>query len=184
MKKLINNIFFSSVFQRRAHPFDFVFLSHHPSRLHRFFPSYAVLSGSMEPTIFYGSLIYVKPQSVYAPGDIVTFRSASKPVKYFTHRIVSVSNGMAVTRGDANIHNDPEPVPLNRAQGELKFSIPFAGFLVTALENFWVKLAYALLLLFWLMLEISFTKARVLNAKQQKDKGDASDVPNPTPKVE
>ena len=81
----------------------------------------------MEPTVLNGSLIYVKPQSVYFAGDIVTFRSAAKPVKYFTHRIVSVSDGMAVTRGDANLRNDPEQVPLDRAQGKLFYSIPFAG---------------------------------------------------------
>src|SRR3989344_1742628 len=65
-----------------------------------------VQSGSMEPDIKTGSVVIIKPSSVYKVGDVVTFGKDTKKDIPTTHRIVSsrAQDGviMFTTKGDAN----------------------------------------------------------------------------------
>lgn len=72
---------------------------------------YNVVSGSMEPEIPVGSVIYVKavsPETV-EEGDIIAFTSG---VSVISHRVVSnqTVEGKFTTKGDANAENDMNPV--------------------------------------------------------------------------
>ena len=96
--------------------------------------SFAVLSGSMEPTIPTGSLVFAKAQGSYAAGDIITFQDAGGTV--VTHRIVSVdAAGACTTQGDANNVADPHPVPSASIIGKVAFHLPYLGSLCEALKT-------------------------------------------------
>lgn len=123
--------------------------------------SLAVVSGSMEPTLPYGSMVVVRPQAQYEPGDIVTFRSTgSGEVKRFTHRIVSIDGDLAETKGDANNSIDPEPVALSRAEGKVILTVPYAGYLVMAFDRQAVKIGAVALVILWLAFELEFARRR------------------------
>ena len=96
------------------------------------FKEMAVLSGSMEPTIPVGSLIYVKPlddPSVLEPGDVCTY-TLEDGETMVTHRVVSIDpdNQTLVTQGDANDVDDGD---VNFAQvfGKAEFHLPYVGYI-------------------------------------------------------
>lgn len=92
---------------------------------------FTVMSGSMEPTIKTGSLIFVKPMADYNVGDIVT-RRTTDPKITITHRIVSkeeVQGKIAFeTKGDANNAPDGEKFTKDGIIGKEIFKIPFLGY--------------------------------------------------------
>ena len=65
---------------------------------------YNVISGSMEPEIPVGSLVYVKSVAFneLSEQDVIAFEAGASIV---THRIVSIDSGnqLITTKGDANI---------------------------------------------------------------------------------
>lgn len=88
-----------------------------------------VLTGSMEPSIPVGSMVYVEevqPKELQE-GDIVTF--AQKDGDVVTHRVVRnrTIEGDLVTKGDANAEDDVDPVSYDRVIGKVAFSVPQAG---------------------------------------------------------
>lgn len=90
--------------------------------------SYTVLTGSMEPTIPTGSIIYTMHNLGYNIGDIITFKTSSG--KTVTHRVAGVENNGQVmyrTRGDANRVNDQEAITADRIIGKTYLSIPYIG---------------------------------------------------------
>jgi signal peptidase len=123
----------------------------------------AVISGSMEPALPYASLIVIRPELTYEPGDIVTFISAAEPIKRFTHRIVSIEGNRATTRGDANNADDPEPSLLERAEGKVILCIPLMGYLVMAMEHAAVKVGAVVFVALWCGAE-----AEIMRRKRQE----------------
>lgn len=100
------------------------------------FTPYTVLSGSMEPNISVGSLVYVRKASVsdLAVNDSVTFKTEEGVI--VTHRIIEVhideydpTSVSYTLKGDANDTPDPTPVPFERVIGKVSFSIPLLGYL-------------------------------------------------------
>ena len=90
--------------------------------------SFVILTGSMEPNLPTGSVIYTKPVQNYSKGDIIAFKQADRTV---THRIVDVKGtNTFVTKGDANNAADNDPVSLDRIIGKQLFSIPYLGFFI------------------------------------------------------
>jgi signal peptidase len=92
---------------------------------------FTVQSGSMEPNIHTGSLIFVKPEKDYSTGDIVT-RKTTDPKVTITHRISSKEekNGKTIfhTKGDANNGEDMENVAEGDIIGKEIFKIPYLGY--------------------------------------------------------
>lgn len=106
---------------------------------------YAVATGSMEPSLPVGSLVYaqeVDPAEL-EPGDVVTFSQGHQRSVPVTHRVVSNDpmERELVTQGDANASPDPEPVPYSRVRGEVVLSVPLLGFIATGLSMDGGKLA-------------------------------------------
>lgn len=66
--------------------------------------------GSMEPAYTYGDVILVAPPTGedLVPGAVVTVRQKNGAL--YTHRVISVDNGQAITQGDANSTPDTDPV--------------------------------------------------------------------------
>jgi len=92
---------------------------------------FTVQSGSMEPTIHTGSMIFVKPEADYNVGDIVT-RRTDDPKVTITHRIVSkeeIQGQIAFeTKGDANNAADGEKFTKEGIVGKEIFKLPYIGY--------------------------------------------------------
>lgn len=89
---------------------------------------YVVQSGSMEPTIHIGDIIFIKSQSGYLKGDAVTFNTNDNRI--VTHRIVKVSDeGTYATKGDANRDEDSDLIANEQIMGKVTFVIPKMGYL-------------------------------------------------------
>lgn len=100
---------------------------------------YAVLSGSMEPELPVGSLIYVRavdPATLEA-GDTVTFRKGSGVIATHQAYEVDVQNSLIRTQGIANknpdgsIAQDAEPVSFTDVIGVPVACIPYLGYVNT-----------------------------------------------------
>lgn len=89
---------------------------------------YEVVSGSMEPEIPVGSVVYVKgvePETV-AEDDIIAFQSEDSVI---THRVVRNKSveGAFTTKGDANEKEDMNDVPYGALIGKVEAHYPLLG---------------------------------------------------------
>lgn len=91
----------------------------------------AVSSGSMEPKLSKGDLIFVKAQESYAVGDVVVFEEDGVLV---VHEIVSIDGERVTTQGKANQTPD-EPFSVKCISGKVVFHIDGAGGVVNALKS-------------------------------------------------
>ena len=98
---------------------------------------FSVQSGSMEPAISTGSLVFVRPSGSYAEGDVITFLSepdadARNQFVTTTHRVVEITevDGSPVftTKGDANNANDAETVQAPEVLGKSVGHVPYLGY--------------------------------------------------------
>lgn len=106
------------------------------------FQVFTVLSGSMEPTLHVGSLVYVRkadPQDL-KPGDVITYMVSETTV--VTHRITGVvpddvepDTLWFSTKGDANDTEDTALVHYRNILGRAVFSIPYLGYLSHYIQN-------------------------------------------------
>ena len=91
--------------------------------------SFTVLTGSMQPTIPQGSIVYTQKNTSYQKGNIITFENKAKQT--VTHRILEkVNKNKEVfykTKGDANNTADQELVPEKSILGKSIFSVPYVG---------------------------------------------------------
>ena len=100
------------------------------------FRSEVVLSGSMEPAIPAGGVVFVRPiePAEIREGNIIMYTSRDG-TNLVTHRVVRVESDAAsglrfVTRGDANRDPDPNPIPARQVVGTIWFHLPFIGILL------------------------------------------------------
>lgn len=92
---------------------------------------YTVISGSMEPALPVGSLVYVKyqePESIEKK-DIIAFYGSNESSSIITHRVVynKKLSGEFVTKGDANKEKDMNPISYNQYMGKVVLMIPVIG---------------------------------------------------------
>lgn len=92
---------------------------------------FTVRSGSMEPTIHTGSLIFVRAVAKYQVGDIITI-DTQEDKKTITHRVVEVrkteSGEVYLTKGDNNEEADQEQVVQENVIGKTIFTLPLLGY--------------------------------------------------------
>ena len=113
-----------------------------------------VLSGSMEPAIMTDELIVVKASDTYAVDDVVVYQTGRILV---VHRIVSMADGLVVTRGDAN-NTDDAPIELSQIKGKVIAHIPNVGTVVRTVKTPW---ATALLIIgAVIMVELPYRKKK------------------------
>lgn len=117
--------------------------------------SYTVLSGSMEPAIPVGSLVWTKSidPADAEPGDVILFYDGRSDIPV-THRVVEndAANGQIITKGDANAQNDISPVYYQNVLGKMVLHIPKLGTLLSPLGTMAGKIAMALIILAGLFL--------------------------------
>lgn len=112
---------------------------------------YAVISGSMEPAISVGDLIYVRqrePEAV-AENDVIAFYGTESSGGIIVHRVVENRrvDGSFLTKGDANAQPDLAPVGYERLLGTAEGRVPLLGNLALILTGTWGKLAAMCLIL-------------------------------------
>lgn len=112
-----------------------------------------VLSGSMEPEISVGSLVYISeniPPEEIQEQDVIAYRRGEQ--MQVLHRVIQVDEKkkMFQTKGDANENADPGMVDFSQYVGKEVFSIPYLGygadFIQTGGNRFWLGGGIAILL--------------------------------------
>jgi len=133
--------------------------------------TYNVISGSMEPSISVGSIVYVKNAEFneLAEGDVIAFESGASVV---THRITSIDSQskLITTKGDANDTEDFVPVAYVNVIGRVVAHVPFLGYLASWLSEITGKVIAVMLLIIGLLLsnagDKSQDKEKTENKKQ------------------
>lgn len=97
----------------------------------------AVLSGSMEPNIHVGSVVFVDDDvdpSTLEPGDVVTYYMNEDT--FVTHRVQSVDTAAQtlVTKGDNNNADDGD-ISFSQIFGKAVFWVPYLGFLTIYMKT-------------------------------------------------
>lgn len=103
---------------------------------------FIVQSGSMEPSIKTGSVVFSVKSNDYKSGDVISFYSDPTKKTVVTHRIVAESNNKFLTSGDANKTIDEAKIPENQIIGKVFLTVPYLGYFFN-----WAKTPKGLILL-------------------------------------
>lgn len=101
-----------------------------------------VLSGSMEPALPVGSVVFVRPvdPEAISVGDIITYRHQGSP-DFVTHRVLEINReGSDLgfrTKGDANDDPDAAAVPVAAVEGRVWVNIPYLGYVAQYVRQSW-----------------------------------------------
>lgn len=112
--------------------------------------TFSVVSGSMEPDIPTGSLVYVKDVSKeeLKENDVITFYGRQGSI--VTHRIQSIESDGIVTKGDANEDVDLAKVRESQIIGKVILSIPLLGYFMQPIMFYIVLLLLLVMAIyFW-----------------------------------
>jgi len=94
---------------------------------------FAVKSGSMEPQIKKGSVVFTQPAQDYVVDDIITFQ-ISNATDFVTHRITEVGQDndkvYYKTKGDANSSEDFTKVTEDKVVGKVTLNVNYVGYFV------------------------------------------------------
>ena len=106
---------------------------------------YTVVSGSMEPEIPVGSLVYVtnaKPEKIEV-GDVIAFYGARDAGTIITHRVLEnhIEDEEFITKGDANETQDMNHTRYDHLVGKVAWHLPKAGFAAQMFSSTSGKLA-------------------------------------------
>lgn len=120
------------------------------------FSTYIVQSGSMEPTIMTGDLIFVRRNRGFANKDIITFHDPQGHT--ITHRIIKTEkqpNGTMefITKGDNNEDEDQYTTPPKSVLGVHWFTIPKLGYILVYTRSFLGIVTALSLLAGWIVAE-------------------------------
>lgn len=98
---------------------------------------YVILSGSMEPGIPTGSVVYIDTHDKDVhEGDIIAFQAGAGKGAMVTHRAVKINaDGTITTKGDNNEVEDLAPLSPEYVVGKYKFHIPKLGAIMNELDN-------------------------------------------------
>ena len=123
------------------------------------YDAFVVVSGSMEPEYPVGCVVYSKQTdpSTLSEGDVIVFNDELRGTSPITHRVVSndTSTQTLITKGDANDHEDINPVTYDNVIGKVKAHAPCIGYITNMLTRGLGRIVTALLFLEgWLLLEV------------------------------
>ena len=103
-----------------------------------------VLSGSMEPGIKTGGIVFTDTTQVEPePGDIITYKLGET---FVTHRVIRKEKEKYITKGDANDREDALPVSESQVRGTVVFALPWLGYLAALLKQKTVFMILALMI--------------------------------------
>ena len=120
--------------------------------------TYVVVTGSMEPSIPVGSLVYAKPvePETLQVGDVIVFYStnaasngtAQDGAIPITHRVIEnhIDKGEIITKGDANESVDMFPAAYINVVGKMLAHVPKLGYLASPLSSLQGKIAMVMVI--------------------------------------
>ena len=119
---------------------------------------YTVVSGSMEPAIPVGSLVYINnmaPEDVQE-NEVIAFYGATDGSSIITHRVVTNSTVMGefITKGDANEEKDMNPIPYSHFIGKVVLTVPKVGGIAQTFTSTTGKIAAACMIALAVVLHI------------------------------
>ena len=131
---------------------------------------YTVISGSMEPAIATGSLVYVRdvePEAVAAK-EVIAYYGGRDRDSVITHRVMenNVSEREFITKGDANAASDMTPVLYHNLIGKVELAVPKLGFAAQFFSDRNGKHAVICLISLAVVLHIM---SRILSRRQDKN---------------
>ena len=132
---------------------------------------YNVLTPSMTPTIPVGSMVLVKMVDVneLQPDDIITYSTSRDGSLVVTHRIrdiVKTEDSLAfVTKGDANLVDDFNPVLASQVIGRVNLIIPYLGSIMTYIQRNLVLVIASIIALILIIELISY----VIKSRKSKE---------------
>ena len=138
---------------------------------------YSVLSGSMEPSIPTGSLVYATTcdASDLQVGDIVVWaldENTSNSPTYCTHRAIAIDyeNELITTKGDANENAEASPLSFADVRGKISVVIPSLGTFLNFLKSMQgahVSIAVLVLLFVYMSVPL-FLSSRAGNEENER----------------
>lgn len=126
--------------------------------------SYIVLTGSMEPGLAPGDVVFVSsvPAAQIGVGDVITFERGEGPPT--THRVIEVvtADGERAfrTQGDNNEDADPALVRPDRVVGVVTLSVPSVGAVITAADSQYGFVGLVVLPFTLLVLDVAYSTFR------------------------
>lgn len=133
---------------------------------------YTVVSGSMEPAIPVGSLVYVKAVEAkeIQEGEVIAFYSASNSGAVITHRVVKnqIVSGKFITKGDANEEEDVMPIDYELLVGKVILSVPALGEMLSILVTPMGKIGAACAVMLGVVLHIIAGKENIHALSHQR----------------
>lgn len=100
------------------------------------YKNFIILSGSMEPTLNIGDVIFIKEKEEIEENDIVSFNEKRNVI---THRVVKKveqdGRELYKTKGDANEVEDQNLITKEEIEGVYCFKIPKIGIVITFLQS-------------------------------------------------
>jgi len=152
-------------------------------------PVVVVISGSMEPTLYKGDLLFVRgenPANIKngtiedKQGDIVVYDARDlwpgAPQDPIVHRIVDkyLDNGIWYfrTKGDANAVPDPVPVPQNRIYGVVCGRIPYIGWVKIILTDTGLLIPVIVIISILLVISIAWDLVKKDESEEKNENKD------------
>ncbi len=118
------------------------------------YKSFIVVTGSMEPTLNVGDIVFVKETTDIKEQDIISFKEQNAII---THRVVGIKRendkDYYITKGDANSGNDTELVSIEDVEGKYSFKILWVGNVILFLQKPVVLIILFLILLVVFVIE-------------------------------
>jgi len=142
-------------------------------------PVVVVISGSMEPNIHEGDLLFVMGTDAgeIKIGDVIVFDASWGPQEPIVHRVIDIQNITGVwhfeTKGDANSDSDPDLVSQYDVLGVVVGRIPYIGWVKLFLERY--NLLIPLLVIISVLLVISIVRDIFKGDDEEEDKTNAKD---------
>ncbi|MGN0355497.1 MAG: signal peptidase I [Muricoprocola sp.] len=140
-----------------------------------------ITSGSMEPSIHTGSVIYVREEAdidMLEVGTVITYVLNDSQTKV-THRILSIDreNGVVITKGDANEIPDAHAVSGEQIEGVVCGTVPYLGYVARLFMNIYGKLILTGIFLgmleichFWNLLVAGWKKGKETEEHRKRKK--------------
>ena len=152
-------------------------------------PMVVVVSGSMEPNINKGDLLFIQgrdPEDIKEStggendGDVIVFDAhglwAGAPDEPIVHRVVDKyeedGKWYFETKGDANDYKDDEPIPENRVKGVVVGRVPYVGWIKIVLADYGLFIPVLIILSVPLIVSIIWDIVKGEKEKTEKEKQD------------
>lgn len=130
---------------------------------------YAVTSGSMEPEIHTGDVVYVKKTTFQElkEGDVITF-SLNEGRTIVTHRVktIDAASGLLQTKGDANEETDANWITMDAVIGKVYYSVRGLGYVALMAATTAGKMFLLAVFLWMLAAQMVISGVRMIYGKE------------------